>query len=407
MPAVAAPAIDAIVAKFKGALDFQDQRLVERRHALWIAQVGLVARQHTIYHGKPGNAKSMTVDGILKHFPELKLVKTQAYKASTPEQFLGPISFKAMENDEYRRITRNKFPDCEVYFCDETTRAPKPVLTAFQGGMVEREFDNGAGPQPIPLMSFVGTVNHLPDDEELEAFIDRFLFKIVVKAPRAQESIAAILRGGIERRRNPSISVVPDELLITRAELVTLQSHADTAVDVPEEFTDMLAELYSNLVGIGIEPSLRRLDALVAGVQAAAAIDGRDQVMQDDILIAADSLWTAESEIENVRKETTKFASAWLREAAELQESYDESRDTLTGIQAKVAKLSSGEPIPREVTNEGIDIVNEQVRLKELVEKHIAAASGRDTSNLDQMLAEMDAAATWVEKKLLGGLSLR
>src|SRR3954447_5985896 len=235
MPAVAAPAIDAIVAKFKGALDFQDQRLVERRHALWIAQVGLVARQHTIYHGKPGNAKSMTVDGILKHFPELKLVKTQAYKASTPEQFLGPISFKAMENDEYRRITTNKFPDCEVYFCDETTRAPKPVLTAFQGGMVEREFDNGSGPQPIPLMTFFGTVNHLPDDEELEAFIDRYLFKLVVKAPQAQESIVAILSAGIERRRNPSSLDIPPDLLISRDELVTLQHHTDTGIDVPED----------------------------------------------------------------------------------------------------------------------------------------------------------------------------
>lgn len=399
------PKIDALASRFKDMLDFRDARLVERRRSLWIMQVSLVANLHVVLYGNPGNAKSMTVDGILRHFPGIKLFKTQAFKASTPEQFLGPISIKAMEQDEYRRIITGKFADCDVAYIDELPRAPKPAMTAMQGGMVEREFDNGAGPQPIPLKTLVGTANHLPDDEELQAFFDRFTFKLNVKAPQTQEAIVSILSNGIERERNPNYEVIPSELLIEPAELAAMTEFLPM-IEVPESFLDSMAELYSNLVGIGITPSLRRLNDLRRGVQAAALLDGRDEVMQDDIMIAADSMWSSLAEVDKVYSEVAKFASEWVRDSAELHASYDESRDSMTAIQEKVGKLSPGERPPKEITNEAIDLLEAQKTLRGLVEKQIALSGGRDVSALDQIKADMDDTRAWVSRRLLGGLEL-
>jgi MoxR-like ATPase len=408
MPTTAtAPAkadVSSIVDKFKAILDFQDARIINRRHELFIVMTSFVAKVHVVLHGPPGNGKTMTADGIVSHFPALRIAKTQAYKASTPEQFLGPISFKAMENDEYRRITKGKFADCDVYLCDELPRAPKPVLTAFQGGMVEREFDNGNGPEKIDLRTLIGTSNHLPDDEELQAFFDRFCFKLVIEAPQSQDDIVAILDGAIERRAGRQSLDPPPELLVELAELDALSAAANQVI-VPVEFKLAVADLYANLIGSGLTFSPRRLADFVGGCQAAALLDGRDEVMQDDILLADDSLWSVEDEREIVHEEVVKFASEWQRDKAGLIDSYDELKDKLIKIQSKTAQLVGG-TVPREITNEGIDIINEQANLQPLVQKQIANAAGRDTAALDQILTEMDKAKQYVQDRLLGGLEL-
>lgn len=407
MPTITAPAkagVSTIIDKFKAILDFQDARIINRRHELLVMQIAFVAKVHVVLHGPPGNGKSMTADGIVSHFPDARIFKTQAYKASTPEQFLGPISFKAMENDEYRRITKGKFADCDFAYVDELPRAPKPVMTSFQGGMVEREFDNGNGPEPIDLRTFIGTSNHLPDDEELQAFFDRFCFKLIIEPPQSQDDIRAIIRGGIERRAGRQSLQPPVELMVELWELDALHDAANQVV-VPDDFEIAVADLYANLVGEGVTFSPRRLADFVGACQAAALLDGRTEVMQDDILLADDSLWSAEEDRELVHSHVVKFASEWQKEKSELIDSYDELKDKLVKIQSKASQLV-GQSIPREMTNEGIDIINEQANLRPLVEKHIAAAAGRDTSALDGMLGEMDNAKKYVQDRLLGGLEL-
>src|SRR5437879_402680 len=131
--ALATTQIATLADKFAQARKFQrDERgLIGRDTELLIAQAALVARVHVLLYGVPGVAKSMTVDAVLSHLPELSLFKTQAYKASPPEQFLGPISIKRMEHDEFVRIVLNKLADVEVGFIDEVPRAPRAVLPAF------------------------------------------------------------------------------------------------------------------------------------------------------------------------------------------------------------------------------------------------------------------------------------
>ena len=74
--------------------------VIGRAHEFHIVTLCLVARKNPLLFGSPGTAKTMTVDALMEHIP-LTSFRTQAYKASPPEQFIGPISFKGMENDVF------------------------------------------------------------------------------------------------------------------------------------------------------------------------------------------------------------------------------------------------------------------------------------------------------------------
>jgi MoxR-like ATPase len=389
-----------VIGSLNEAIDVEDAQLVERREGLTLIVISFLARLHIILHGLPGNAKSMTTDGILRHFPEFKLFKTQASKVSPPDQFLGPISFKAMEEDRFERIITGKFADCHVAYIDELPRAPRAVLPAFQSGMVEREFDAGNGPRAIALQSMVGTANHLPEDEELEAFFDRFTFRHVVKAPQSADSFVRILRGGIERRADAAAGKSVDtEPHITLAELTAAQDHVST-IHVADEHLERLAELYSNLLAIGIQPSVRRVNDLVGGMQAQAGLTGRDEVVEDDIMLAQHSLWTSESEIEPVYGEVVKFASAWSRETARLLDAFADSQETLAPMQAAIAQ--GGKPD----TNDAIALVQERDTLRDLIERHAKDAGGRDTAPLDRAAGDIERTKDWIQDRILAGLQL-
>src|SRR4051794_29808549 len=89
--------LDALLEKVSNIFDFQNGQLVERREALWVTLLGLFTpRFHVLLHGPPGVAKSMLFDGLARHAPDMLWFKTPAFKGSPPEQFLGPISLKAM-----------------------------------------------------------------------------------------------------------------------------------------------------------------------------------------------------------------------------------------------------------------------------------------------------------------------
>ena len=399
--------------KMAGIRDYleTERGLIGRRTETHILQVAIVARLHVLLYGAPGVAKSMTVDSLLAHFPGMRRFKTQAYKVSPPEQFLGPISLRAMEADRFERITTGRVPDCEIAFIDELSRAPRSVLPAFQSMMVEREFDAGDGARPVPLMSMIGAVNHLlEDDTELAAFFDRFTLKLTVAGPPSQEQFGQIMSGALRRRRALD-PMIPLDLIVDPDELRVFQFAADE-VEVPNSVIDRLGELWANLSGAGITPSIRRYVDLTKAMQACAILDGRTEVIIDDMQIAMHSLWTAEAERAIVYREVVGFASDWVKRRAELLDALTETVERLGQIQGAIA--AGGDATTRVEVNDreqsvrdhGITLVSEQRALAKAIENHVLDAAGQDTSELDAAVEQIDATRSWVSEHLLGGLSL-
>lgn len=403
---------DALLEKTNAVFEYQNNRIVEARERLWLVLLGLFTPgAHTLLWGPPGVAKSMLFDGFSRHAPEMNWFKTPAFKGSPPEQFLGPISLSAMtdpENERYERIVKGKFPWAEYVLVDELLRAPRAVLPVFQTGMSDGMMDNGNGLERIPLRTFYAATNHLVEtgDDDLAAFNDRFILKIVVEPVQAQASFINIMEGFLHRRAYPSSSEqVPDELILSRKDIDTLITQS-CVMEVPFEVLEALAQLRSNLLTAGIEPSVRRTNNLISLLQTDALLRGQDTVTIENIQLAKHSLWTDIDEKEQVETAVLEFASEAEKEAAKLSDEFDEMRADYIQLQADFAQTGAA-AVTSAMTDSGLRLLRNHQLLRPRIEKHIAeAAAGRDVHRLVGILDEMTSAREWISSNLLGGLDV-
>ena len=123
-----------------------------------------------------------------------------------PDEVFGPVSLAALKNDERRRTLTHRLAQAHFGFLDEVFKANSAVLNALLTVLNEREFDNG-GPirLKLPLISLFGASNELPEGQELEAFWDRFLLRMVI-GPVSEagfEKLINLLTGSRLQYRQP------------------------------------------------------------------------------------------------------------------------------------------------------------------------------------------------------------
>lgn len=112
---------------------------------------------------------------------------------TTPEEIFGPLSLRALENDEYRRKTDGFLPTASVAFLDEIFKANSAILNTLLTILNERQYDNGAGiREECPIRCVVGASNELPESDELDALYDRFLLRKEV-LPVSDEGVIRML----------------------------------------------------------------------------------------------------------------------------------------------------------------------------------------------------------------------
>ena len=256
--------------------------------------VCLLARGHCLLEGVPGLAKTLAVETLsdviggtfvrIQFTPDLvpsDLVGTRIYRAST-ESFdveLGPVF-------------------ANFVLADEVNRAPAKVQSALLEVMAERQVSIGGHTHPVPEPFLVLATQNPIESEGVyplpEAQRDRFLMKILVDYPTANEEVEIVQRMGVDP---PSASQI-----MKPADLLRLQKAAD-AVFVHRAVVDYavrlvlatrdpaqhrLAELVPLLM-FGASP--RASLGLVASGRALALLRGRTYVLPQDVAdCAADVL---------------------------------------------------------------------------------------------------------------------
>lgn len=407
MPTSTTSVLDDALTKTHEMIDHQAKRIVGGRSNFYICTLAVFTPgAHTCLYGEPGVAKSMLFDGLSNHAPDNRWFKSPAFKGSPPEQFLGPLSLSALERDEYKRIILGKFGWAEYVFIDELFRAPRAVLPAFQTGMSDGVMDNGNGMEKIPLRTFFGATNSLPEagDDDLAAFRDRFTFTLVVEPVQSQDGFVEILDGFLDRRANGGGAGVPSELLLSTDEIDEVIA-ASCAMPFDQSAKEALAQLRSNLLNDGIKPSARRLNSLAAAMQTDALLRGASSVTVDNLKLAREALWTDIDEREQVARRVLEFASEFEKRTAALADEYAEMRAELLRIQSEVAQTGSAN-VTDEANNATLRLLRRHQVLRPRIQAHKDEAMGRDTNALDDILEEMDQARAWASKAVLGGLEV-
>jgi len=260
--------------------------IVGQDHMVERLLVALLARGHCLLEGVPGVAKTLAASTLatvvggtfarVQFTPDLvpsDIVGTRVYHPSS-ESFdieLGPVFVNFL-------------------LADEINRAPAKVQSALLEVMAERQVTLAGRTHPLPKPFIVLATQNPIESEGVyplpEVQRDRFLFRVRVHHPTAQEELEILHRMSVTPPR-PATVLDPPRLLALQDAAERVSVHhlvADYVVRLvmatraPAEYG--LRDL-EDVIEIGVSP--RATLGLVAAGRALALLRGRDYLLPDDV----------------------------------------------------------------------------------------------------------------------------
>lgn len=284
-------------------------RFPERATVIDGALCATLASQHVLLLGPPGTAKSALIRALAQSLGGTYFERLLT-RFSTPEELFGPISLKALEQDQFTRVTAGTLPEAHFAFIDEVFKANSSILNSLLTLMNERLFHNGGAPLHCPLVSLFGASNEMPEGHELDAVFDRFALRFEVHYLMSQRNLRAVLTDA---------SPQPPPAL----DLATLQQlQADVAaVRLTDDTLDALINIREECRSEGIVASDRRWKSSLKLVQAAAYLTGAAETAPEDLTLLVDSLWREPKERPKVARIVGKLADPVTAQANEILDS--------------------------------------------------------------------------------------
>ncbi|WP_179988782.1 MULTISPECIES: AAA family ATPase [unclassified Acinetobacter] len=267
------------------------QGLVEREQTIKLTLLAALAGEHILLIGPPGTGKSLVSRRLHLVFQETPYFERLLTKFSVPEELFGPLSIQALEKDQYIRLTQGYLPQASIAFLDEIFKANSAILNALLTLLNEREFDNGVLRQKVPLISVIGASNELPEDGNLSALYDRFLFRQYVE-PVSKSGFKQLLT---MKASEEALSVEQ----LSYDELKYIQQHAKKA-ELSAEALQFLIELRKWCAENQIQVSDRRWRKIVGMLQVSAYTNGQSQVTIWDCWLVQHCIWEKPEQIELV-----------------------------------------------------------------------------------------------------------
>ena len=245
--------------------------------------VALLAEGHALIEGVPGTAKTLTVK-TLSRILNAGFGRIQFTPDLMPSDITGTNVFNvASSNFSLRRGP--VFTD--LLLADEINRTPPKTQAALLEAMEERQVTIDGEAYPLsPLFTVLATENPIEYEGTYplpEAQLDRFLLKILLQYPSAEEEHQVVARwdAGFNARRLNDVQITPlpaDAISGCRAEVRNMRVEPGVQryiVDIVRRTRDHAAAHY------GASP--RAAVALLLCAKALSAIRGRDFSTPDDV----------------------------------------------------------------------------------------------------------------------------
>ena len=290
MPMTATTPEADLATKFAAVRSALSSALVERDEEIDLCLTALVAKEHVLFVGPPGLAKSALLDGLLACATGRKF-SALLTRFSVPEELFGPISLSALKADRFVRVTTGKLPEAEFVYLDEIWKASSAILNTLLKVLNERVYDAGDGvAKPVPLRLCVASSNEWPDPEsgkELAAIFDRLLFRKTVSPIRSATGRQRLLWA---TRPVPHVAHP-----LTAADLDAAHAAA-MALPFSTAAREALEAVLKELAKEGVRPGDRRQVKTVGAIRAFAFLAGADEVQPEHLEIAQHTLWDSPEE---------------------------------------------------------------------------------------------------------------
>ncbi len=357
----------------------------ERKPVIDGALCAVLASEHVLLLGPPGTAKSALVRALAQSFGGTYFERLLT-RFSTPEELFGPISLKALEQDQFVRLTHDKLPEADFAFVDEVFKANSAILNSLLTLLNERLFHNSGAPVRCPLVSLFGASNELPEGPELEALFDRFILRFEVGYLLRPGNLRAVLTSP-EPKPPPALDL---------ATLRQLQAELN-AIRVTDETIDALIAIREQCKQEGIVASDRRWKKSLNLAKAAAYLTGATETTPEDLTFLVDSLWREPKERPKVARLVGTLADPVSTKAAEV---LDAARETAAKLSAPGA--TERQDFIAQATQALQTIRSQQDKLKELAR----TASQRATQAVQDALIEVNQLHAELARTVSQGLGL-
>ncbi len=158
--------------------------------------VALLANGHVLLEGMPGLAKTLLVKSLGTALG-VQFERIQFTPDLLPSDVVGTMIFQPKTGE----FSAHRGPIfANLVLADEINRAPAKVQSALLEAMQERQVTIGGGTHPLPRPFFVMATQNPVEQEGTyplpEAQVDRFLFKLLVDYPEADEEALMMERWG-------------------------------------------------------------------------------------------------------------------------------------------------------------------------------------------------------------------
>ena len=266
------PLLDHVVAQASAIV-------LGKERPIRLALACLIARGHLLIEDLPGVGKT-TLAHVLAHLLGLRFSRIQFTSDLLPADILG-VSVYDRDGGAFKFHPGPIF--AQVILADEINRATPKTQSALLEAMEERQVTVEGETRPLPQPFFVIATQNpshqigtfpLPESQ-----LDRFLMRIALGYPDARAE-RALLKGRDRRAMLQALPACIEPPALAALQEAVIEVHvADALLDYVQallEFTRQSPRYYTGL-------SPRAGLALLHSAQAWALMEGRDQVLPEDV----------------------------------------------------------------------------------------------------------------------------
>ncbi|WP_163408198.1 AAA family ATPase [Flavobacterium ajazii] len=276
--------------KLNAVLKHIKETFVGKNEIIDLLGIGLLARENAFLLGPPGTAKSAIVRALSKGIEGDKNFEYLLTRFTEPNEIFGPFDIRKLKEGELITNTDGMMPEASMVFLDEIFNANSAILNSLLMALNEKIFRRGKETKKLPALMFVGASNFMPEDESLNALLDRFLIRI--KCDYVEPDLLyQVLLAGWKLESNADVKtpvISADEV----RELQKLCRQVDLSA-TRNEYVDIIHSLRNT----GIKVSDRRAVKLQNLIAASALMCGRNEAILSDFWVLK-YIWDNEEQIE-------------------------------------------------------------------------------------------------------------
>lgn len=263
--------------------------IVGQEEVVDLVLTAIIADGHVLLEGVPGVAKTLMAR-VISRLVDSEFSRIQFTPDLMPSDVLGTTVFN-MQSSQFDFHPGPVFSD--IVLVDEINRAPAKTQAALFEVMAERQVSiDGTTHRMGDLYTIIATENPVEQEGTYrlpEAQLDRFMMKIVMGYPTADEEVEVLNR---HQNNSKLVKLEGIEPVITRAQLLELRAMMDRVLVDPSllRYIVNIVQQTRNSRTVLLGASPRASVAMLQASKAFALLHGRDFVTPDDIKAVTPSI---------------------------------------------------------------------------------------------------------------------